>query len=127
MAEAVALIAERKSDLDFARTDYDRGKMLIEHGNIPQQVVDQRRNKFEAAEAAHVSANAQRDEAESAIKAAEADVERLQSVLTDLVLVSPRSGRVQYRLARAGEGVAAGRGGLAPPPLQDASQTTYSP
>src|SRR5258708_14334013 len=82
--------------------------MLIEHGNIPQQTVDQRRNKFEAAEAAYVSANAQRDEAESAIKAAEADVERLQSVLTDLVLVSPRSGRVQYRLARAGEGGAAG-------------------
>src|SRR5215831_10710460 len=52
LAEAVALIAQRKSDLDFTRTDYDRGKMLIEHGNIPKQVVDQRRNKFEAAEAA---------------------------------------------------------------------------
>src|SRR5512133_503437 len=51
LAEAVALIAQRKSDLDFTRTDYDRGKMLIEHGNIPQQMVDQRRNKFEAAEA----------------------------------------------------------------------------
>jgi HlyD family secretion protein len=73
LASAVALITQRKSDLDFTRTDYDRGKMLIEHGNIPQQIVDQRRNKFEAAEAAHVSANAQRDEAESAIKAAEAD------------------------------------------------------
>src|SRR5258708_8998704 len=107
LASAVAVIAERKSNLDFTRTDYDRGKMLIEHGNIPQQTVDQRRNKFEAAEAAYVSANAQRDEAESAIKAAEADVERLQSVLTDLVLVSPRSGRVQYRLAPAREGGAA--------------------
>src|SRR5262245_27390386 len=40
LAEAVALIAQRKSDLDFTRTDYDRGKMLIEHGKIPQQVVD---------------------------------------------------------------------------------------
>src|SRR6516165_12473898 len=109
LAEAIALIAQRKSDLDFTRTDYDRGKMLVEHGNIPQQVVDQRRNKFEAAEAAYVAANAQRDEADAAIKAAEADVERLQAVLTDLVLVSPRSGRVQYRLARAGEVVAAGQ------------------
>src|SRR5262249_35795010 len=34
LAEAIALIAQRKSDLDFTRTDYDRGKMLIEHGNI---------------------------------------------------------------------------------------------
>ncbi len=127
LASAVALIAERKSDLDFTRTDYDRGKMLIEHGNIPQQVVDQRRNKFEAAEAAHVSANARRDEAESAIKAAEADVERLQSVLTDLVLVSPRSGRVQYRLARAGEVVAAGQRVLTILDLKDVYMTIYLP
>src|SRR6266568_5425193 len=46
-AEAVALIAQRKSDLDFTRTDYDRGEMLIENGKIPQQVVGQRRNKLE--------------------------------------------------------------------------------
>jgi HlyD family secretion protein len=127
LASAVALIAQRKSDLDFTRTDYDRGKMLIEHGNIPQQVVDQRRNKFEAAEAAHVSANAQRDEAESAIKAAEADVQRLQAVLTDLVLVSPRSGRVQYRLARAGEVVAAGQRVLTILDLKDVYMTIYLP
>jgi HlyD family secretion protein len=109
LAEAAANIAQRKSDLEFSRTDCDRAKALIERGNISQQVTDQRRTKFETAEAALVAANAQRDEAEEAIKSAEADVERLQSILTDLVLVSPRSGRVQYRLARAGEVVAAGQ------------------
>src|SRR5689334_18217882 len=36
MAEALALIAQRKSDLDYARTDYDRGKPLLEHGTITQ-------------------------------------------------------------------------------------------
>jgi HlyD family secretion protein len=127
LAEAVALIAQRKSDLDFTRTDYDRGKMLIEHGNIPQQVVDQRRNKFEAAEAAYVAANAKRDEADAAIKAADADVERLQAVLVDLVLVSPRSGRVQYRLARAGEVVAAGQRVLTILDLNDVYMTIYLP
>src|SRR5258707_14192214 len=127
MAEAGALIAPRKSDLDFTRTDYDRGKMLIEHGNIPQQVVDQRRNKFEAAEAAYVAANAQRDEADAAIKAAEADLERLQAVLVDLVLVSPRSGRVQYRLARAGEVVAPGQRVLTILDLNDVYMTIYFP
>ena len=127
LASAVALIAQRKSDLDFTRTDYDRGKMLVEHGNIPQQVVDQRRNKFEAAEAGYVAANAQRDEADSAIKAAEADVERLQAILTDLVLVSPRSGRVQYRLARAGEVVAAGQRVLTILDLNDVYMTIYLP
>jgi HlyD family secretion protein len=127
LASAVALVSQRKSDLDFTRTDYDRGKMLIEHGNIPQQMLDQRRNKFEAAEAGFVSANAQRDEADAAIKAAEADVERLQSILADLVLVSPRSGRVQYRLARAGEVVAAGQRVLTILDLNDVYMTIYLP
>lgn len=127
LAEAVALIAQRKSDLDFARPDYERGKTLLEHGNIPQQVVDQRRNKLEAAEAGYVAANAQRDQAEAAIKAAEADVERLQSILVDLVLVSPRSGRVQYRLARAGEVVSAGQRVLTILDLNDIYMTIYLP
>ncbi|MGO9845680.1 MAG: HlyD family secretion protein [Methylocella sp.] len=127
LAVAVALIAQRKSDLDFTRADYERGKMLIERGNISQQMVDLRRNKFEAAEAAYVAANAQRDEAEAAIKAAEADVQRLQSILVDLVLVSPRSGRVQYRLARAGEVIAAGQRVLTILDLIDVYMTIYLP
>ncbi len=127
LAEAIALIAQRQSDLNFARTDYDRGKPLLEHGTITQQVMDQRRNKFESAEAAYVAANAQRDAAEAAIKAAVADVERLQSILTDLVLVSPRSGRVQYRLARAGEVIAAGQRILTILDLKDVYMTIYLP
>jgi HlyD family secretion protein len=127
LAEAIALIAQRQSDLDFARTDFDRGKMLIEHGHISQQMLDQRRNKFEAADAAYVAAEAQRDQAEAAIKSAVADVERLQSILVDLVLVSPRSGRVQYRMARAGEVVAAGQRVLTILDLQDVYMTIYLP
>jgi len=127
LAEADALVVQRKSDLDFTRTDYDRGKPLLEHGTITQQVLDQRRNKFESAEAAYVAANAQHDEAEAAIKAADADVERLQSILVDLVLVSPRTGRVQYRLARAGEVVAAGQRVLTILDLKDVYMTIYLP
>jgi HlyD family secretion protein len=127
LAEAVALIAQRNSDLTFARTDFERGKSLLERGNITQQVVDQRRNKFEAADAAYLAATAQRDQAQFAIKAAEADVERLESILVDLVLVSPRSGRVQYRLARAGEVVAAGQRVLTILDLNDVYMTIYLP
>ena len=127
IAEAVARIAQRKSDLNFARTDYDRGKMLIKDAYISQQMLDSRRNKFETAEAAYVAANAQRDQAEAAIKAAEADVERLQSILVDLVLVSPRSGRVQYRLARTGELVAAHQRILSILDLKDVYLSVYLP
>ncbi len=127
LVSAVADIAQRKSDLEFDRTDYGRGQNLIGRGFITQQVLDQRRNKLEAAEAALNSANAERDQADSAIKAAQADVERLQSILTDLVLVSPRSGRVQYRLARAGEVIAAGQRVLTILDLKDVYMTIYVP
>jgi HlyD family secretion protein len=126
-AEAVALIAQRNSDLVFARTDYDRGKTLLQSGNIAQQVFDQRRNKFEAADAAYVGANAQRDEADASIKSSIAEVERLQSILVDLTLVSPRSGRVQYRLAHAGEVVSAGQRILTILDLNDVYMTIYLP
>jgi HlyD family secretion protein len=127
LAEAIALIAQRKSDLDFTRTDYDRGKILIEKKDISQQVVDMRRNKFEAAEAAYVAAEAQRDQAEATIKSAVAEVDRLQSILVDMVLVSPRSGRVQYRLARAGEVVSQGQRILTILDLNDVYMTIYLP
>jgi HlyD family secretion protein len=127
LAEALALIAQRNSDLSFTRTDYERGKALLPNGTITQQTVDQRRNRFESAEANYVAANAQRDQAESAIKAAQADVERLQSILVDLVLVSPRSGRVQYRLARAGEVISAGQRVLTILDLNDVYMTIYLP
>ena len=127
LAEALALIAQRNSDLTFARTDYDRGKALLQNGTITQQTVDQRRNRFESAEANYVAANAQRDQAESSIKAVQADVERLQSILVDLVLVSPRSGRVQYRLARAGEVISAGQRVLTILDLNDVYMTIYLP
>jgi HlyD family secretion protein len=125
LAEAVALIAQRKSDLEFAKADYERGKFLAQNRDISQQAVDLRRNKFEAAEAAYAAAAAQRDQADAGIKAAEAEVERLQSILVDLVLVSPRSGRVQYRLARAGEVVAAGQRVLTILDLNDVYMTIY--
>ena len=127
LTAAVAQIAQRKSEMDIARADYDRGKKLLETGNIPVQQLDQRRNRFDQGEAAYVTANAHRDEAESEIKAATAEVDRLRSVLADLVLHSPRSGRVQYRLARAGEVIGAGQRVLTILDLNDVYMTVYLP
>jgi HlyD family secretion protein len=127
LAESVAQIAQRNSELTTARSDFERGRILLQKGDITQQVVDQRRNRFDSAEAGFVAANAQRDQAESAIKAAQADVERLQSILADMILMSPRTGRVQYRLARAGEVLAAGQRVLTILDLNDVYMTVYLP
>ena len=127
LAESEAMIAERQSDQIAARNDLQRGQELIKGGWITKQIFDQRINKADATAALLRAAEKQRDEADAAIKAAEADVQRLQSILVDLVLVSPRSGRVQYRLARAGEVVAAGQRVLTILDLKDVYMTIYVP
>jgi HlyD family secretion protein len=125
VAEAEAKIAERQSDYAAAQNDLRRGDDLVEKGWMTRQVYEQRLNKAQATEALLHAAEKARDEAQAAIAAAEADVQRLQSILVDLVLVSPRSGRVQYRLARAGEVVAAGQRVLTILDLKDVYMTIY--
>jgi HlyD family secretion protein len=125
VAEAEATIAERQSDYATAKSDLGRAQDLVEKGWMPRQTFDQRLNKAQATEALLHAGEKARDEALAAITAAEADVQRLQSILVDLVLVSPRSGRVQYRLARAGEVVAAGQRVLTILDLKDVYMTIY--
>lgn len=127
LAEAEALIAQRISDVTFAKSELDRGQQLVAGGHLTQQVFEQRRNKLDAAEAAYRAAIAQREQAQFAIKSAEADVDRLEAILVDLVLVAPRTGRVQYKLARAGEVVAAGARILTILDLNDVYMTIFLP
>ena len=96
-------------------------------GNITQQPLEHGATGSTRRRQLYVAANAQRDQAESQIKAAEADVERLQSIVVDLALVSPRSGRVQYRLARAGEVISPGQRILTILDLNDVYMTIYLP
>jgi HlyD family secretion protein len=69
LAEAEALIAQRKSDQILARTDAERGKELVAKGYLSKQVDDQRSAKADAADAALRAAQAQRDQAQFAIHA----------------------------------------------------------
>lgn len=127
LAEANALIAQRTSDLTLATTDMERGRPLVRSGALTQQVFDQRVAKAETAKAALTAAEAQRDQARFAINSAEADVDRIQAILVDLVLVAPRSGRVQYRLARTGEVVGAGTRVITLLDLSDVYMTMFLP
>ena len=127
LAEAQALIAQRKAERTLAKTDLERGQPLVEKGFLTKQVFDQRVAKADATEAALRAAEAQRESAQFAIQSAQAEVERIEAILVDLVLVSPRDGRVQYRLARAGEVVAAGQRILTILDLSDVYMTIYLP
>jgi HlyD family secretion protein len=127
LAEAVSLIDQRKALLTSAQADFQRGQELIKTQTITQQTFDQRRRNYEAAVAGVQGATAQRDQADAAIKSAEAEVERIESILHDLVLVAPRTGRVQYLLARNGEVVAAGGKVMTVLDLRDVYMTVFLP
>jgi HlyD family secretion protein len=127
LAEAVALIAERQSDLVYANSDVERGQPLVKEGYLSRQMFQQRVTKSEVAEAALHAAEAQREAAQFAIDSAQAEVERINAILVDLILRSPRSGRVQYLIHRAGEIVNAGTRIITILDLNDVYMTIYLP
>lgn len=127
MAEAESLIDQRNATLAAAKSDFERGQELIGTRTITQQTFDQRRRNYEGAQASVQGAIAQRDQSDASIKSAQAEVERIEAVLHDLVLVSPRTGRVQYLLARNGEVVAAGGKVLTVLDLEDVYITIFLP
>ena len=108
LAGAEAEIASRRSALVFAKSDFERGQALMKSGFITKQAFEERQRNFESAEAAVQNMTGRRDQAQSAITAAEANVQQIEAMIQDLTLVSPRNGQVQYQLARKGETVAAG-------------------
>jgi HlyD family secretion protein len=104
----LALIAQRRSEQLLATRDLERARALYVQANISVKDYDRAQNAMKTAEAATIQAEAQLAEAEAAIKAAMAKAERIQADITDSVLVAPRDGRVQYRLAESGEVLPAG-------------------
>jgi len=127
MAEAEALIDQRNAVLAAAKSDFERGRELVDKAIISRQTFEQRQRNYEGAEASVKGAIAQREQADRAIKSAQAEVERIESILRDLVLISPRTGRVQYQLARNGEVVAAGGKVLTILDLQDVYMVIFIP
>ncbi len=108
LAGAEADIASRKAALEFAKSDFERGQELMKSGFITKQVFEERQRNYESAEAAVNAMASRRDQAQASITAAEAEVQRIDSMIHDLTLLSPRNGEVQFQLARKGETVAAG-------------------
>ena len=127
LAAAEAEIASRESALTFAKSDYERGQELMKTGFITKQTFEQRKRNYDSAIAAVKSFTAQRDQALSQIANSEAEVDRIQSIIDDLTLASPRLGRVQYQLARAGEVVAAGAPIVTILDLTDVYMTIFLP
>ncbi len=121
-AAAAAVVAQREAELFKARQHWERSMALVQAGAIARQDADddmiQQKNaeaaltaaraQMAASQAASMSMRAQIGGAQSSVKAARANLQRIQADISDCTLVSPRAGRVQYRVAQAGEVVGAG-------------------
>ena len=119
---AIAVVAQRDSELDAARRRLARSETLTKEGASSGQELDDDRARVSNARAAVVAAQAQVQAAQAAIAAAQAQVAgarstvdaaeativRVKADIADSTLISPRAGRVQYRIAQPGEVLAAG-------------------
>ena len=105
---AVALIAQRKSELSLAKKDLERSRGLYENDSISLEQLQRDETAVHTAKAVLAVAHAQLSNTEAAIEAAIANTELLKVQIDDSVLKAPIAGRILYRLAEPGEVLPAG-------------------
>jgi HlyD family secretion protein len=109
VVEEVRAIREQQiTQVALASQQLERTKYLWDRGNATRELLDQRQQQFEAANAALNAATARIAQAEHALSAATNEVELLKINIADNTLVAPRDGRIQYRIANVGEVLPAG-------------------
>lgn len=106
--QVLAEIRQRQSELALADKELQRSLVLLGKNFVSEQKVDQQRSLRRTAEAAVAAAESRRGSAEAAIRVTEAEAERIRDLLQDGTLTAPKAGRILFRLAEAGEVLAAG-------------------
>lgn len=88
LEQAQSAVTSSQVRLEFAQSDLDRAEQLRRTGNIPDQMFDQRRQAF-------LTARAELDRAQAALRQAQLDVEFTQ-------IRSPLSGRISRKFVSEG-------------------------
>ena len=138
---ALAVVAQRESDLDTAQRRLPRSEKLAQEGFFSSQLLDDDRAKVRSLQASVSAAKAQAKAAQVAISAArnqvsgalsnvralQATLARIDVELADSELKSPRDGRIQFRVAQAGEVLGGGGRVLSLIDLSDVYMTFFLP
>lgn len=106
--EAEANVAQQQSLVLLAKQQYDRAAYLVQKGFQTKEVMDQRQQQMDGANAALSAAKLRVIEFQHALDAATHDIELYSVQIADNTLVAPREGRIQYRVANIGEVLPAG-------------------
>ena len=108
-------VASYQADLAARKSRYVRSSQLVKSGAISKQTYDDDAAKYNEARSALASAQenvrlsiATLAQAQANAKASQAHVAVLASKLKESTLYAPRSGRIQYRVAREGEVITEG-------------------
>jgi HlyD family secretion protein len=138
---AQSVVELRAAELDAAEKRFVRTEPLAKEEAVTPQQVDDDRARVQAGRAgvsaakAQVAASAanigtarsQVMRAMASVEGARANIQRIQADIDDSDLKAPRGGRVQYKVAEAGEVVAAGGRVLNLVDLSDVYMTFYLP
>jgi HlyD family secretion protein len=140
-AAAQATQAQREAEYEAAQRRLERSEALAPKGAASRQELDDDRARAQgaraavsttkaqvaAADAAIGAARSQVIGAEASVEAARATIERIEADISDSVLVSPREGRVQFRVAQPGEVLGPGGKVLNIVDLSDVYMTFFLP
>lgn len=127
VARARAEVAVKEAELRLTETELGRVVELMRTNTATQSEVDRRTALRDVSRSARDGAQAAVEDAKAATEVAEAEVAQIEAAIADMTLKAPVSGRVEYRLAQAGEVVAAGGRVLTLLNLNDAHMTIFLP
>ena len=127
VAKAQADVALREAELKLAEAELRRGAELVRTNSATQADLDRRTAQRDVSKASLEGAKVAIEDAKAATEAAEAQVAQIEAAIADMTLKAPVSGRVEYRLAQAGEVVAAGGRVLTLLDLSDVYMTIFLP
>jgi HlyD family secretion protein len=108
IAEANANVTNTHTQVVLAQQQFERAQQLLKNGWTTREVMDQRRQQLEGAQASELAALARVRAAESILNAVTHDVELYKVNIADNRLVAPKGGRIEYRIANVGEVLPAG-------------------
>jgi HlyD family secretion protein len=127
VARAQADVALREAELTLAETEHKRAAELVRTNAGTQADLDRRIAARDVVKASLEGAKVAVEDARAATEAAEAQVAQIEATIADMTLKAPVTGRVEYRLAQAGEVVPAGGRVLTLLDLSDVHMTIFLP
>jgi HlyD family secretion protein len=127
VARAQADVALREAELRLAEAELRRVVELARTNTASLAELDRRTAQRDVSKASLEGAKVAVEDAKAATEVSQAQVAQIEAMIADMTLKAPVSGRVEYRLAQAGEVVAAGGRVLTLLNLSDVHMTIFLP